>query len=109
MLTYIGEFRELDPTQTDFPSIKDYVSDIPFEGKQEVIDYLKHGGTEVLYSMVSEKDVFTGNNIKLPDVGRSDEKYTWWTSLAYYVDKYNLRLPKEFEEYAIQKYSKLVL
>lgn len=31
----------------------------------------------------------------------TDGKFTWNTTLAYYVENYNLRLPKDFEEHVL--------
>lgn len=51
-----------------------------------------------MISAATRKDVIAGTVIPGTDVGRNDGEYTWWTSLAYYVEKYNLRLPNEFEQ-----------
>ncbi len=32
----------------------------------------------------------------------SDGVYVWSNILSYYVDKYNLRLPKDFEEHILK-------
>ena len=31
----------------------------------------------------------------------NDGKYSWTSTLIYYVEKYNLRLPLEFEKYVL--------
>ena len=51
-----------------------------------------------MVSARSSKDVFTGEILSPSTKGMNDGEYTWFESLAYYVKKYNLRLPKEFED-----------
>ena len=46
-------------------------------------------------SMVSlqiPKDVITGETIKMEKIGMNDGEYTWFNTLAYYIEKYNLLL-----------------
>lgn len=50
-----------------------------------------------MISMQTPKDVITGESIKMECLGMNDGEYTWFNILAYYVKKYNLRLPEEFE------------
>ena len=101
MLVYIGKYKELCPKHQDFPSIKESFSSEPYAGKQRIIAYLRSGGKEDMVSMAIKKDVITGEPIFETDFGRNDGVYTWWTSLAYYVEKYNLRLPKDFEKHIL--------
>jgi len=42
--------------------------------------------------------VISGDVIRIEDSVRVDEKYAWSESLSYYIDKYNLRLPPDFEK-----------
>ena len=98
MLIYIGEYKELCPNHQDFPSIKDHLSNGPYKGQGKIIHYLRKGGVEDMISMAIRKDIFTGKPLMEEDVGRNDGEFTWWTSLAYYVEKYNLRLPEKFEK-----------
>lgn len=37
------------------------------------------------------------------NVEMTDGQYSWNNALPYYVRKYNLRLPKQFEEMALAK------
>ena len=55
--------------------------------------------TEMSYA----RDIFTGK--PLPQVMHcvSDDKYWWPIILAYYVQKYNLRLPPSFEQHILEK------
>lgn len=99
-MIYIGEYKELIP-EKNYPSMKGFISETPYPGKAKVISYLLNG-QEKMISMDIPKDVFTGENIPMDPVGMDDGEYSWFTTLAYYVDKYNLRLPSEFENKILQ-------
>ena len=62
-----------------------------------VPDCLKNGNDDMV-SLMASKDVITGEPIPMTMKGMNDGEFTWLNTLAYYVEKYNLRLPKEFEE-----------
>lgn len=98
MMIYIGEFRELCIRHPDYPSIIDYFDSDSYPGKDKIVRYLKKSGEVDMMSGAIRKDVITGDTISFTDVGRNDGEYSWWESLAYYVEHYNLRLPKSFEE-----------
>lgn len=69
------------------------------------MDYLRHNGTATLAQAGLSYDKLTGERIK-GERGMTlndDGVYTWWSDLAYHVEKYNLRLPKEFEEHVLGK------
>ena len=100
-MIFIGKYDELVPGR-GYGSIKDHLSPTPYEGQNRVILYLK-SGQEDLYSPVVQKDVFTGKVISLGTTGRHDGTYTWWDVLAYYVEVYNLRLPKDFEDHILSR------
>ena len=82
------------------PSIKDSFSSAPFPNKQKIIKYLSDGKIGMV-SGSSYIDVITGENTKIGKCIMTDGEYTWPGILMYYVDKYNLRLPSEFEAKAI--------
>ena len=86
-------------------SMKDFVQKEPYSGKDKIVSYLNKGGKPTMVSMEAGSDKFTGERINgMPSVElRSDGKFTWWSDLAYHVEKYNLRLPKEFEEYVLNR------
>ncbi len=100
-MEFIGKYKEFNKSK-DFPSIKDSFSDAPYEGKQKIIYFLKHG-KEDLVSMELPRDVITNEPIPMEKVRMNDGKYTWFNTLAYYVDKYNLRFDKEIEDYILSK------
>ena len=100
-MIYKGKYDELSPNH-GFDSMKDHFSEKPHEGQDKIVQYLRQC-TEDMFSMRIPKDVFTGETIKGGMIGYNDGKYSWWSTLAYYVEKYNLRLPKEFEEHILSK------
>lgn len=94
-------YDEIDPGH-NFPKMKSALLDGKYENKDLIVNFLNNGIID-LAQLSREKDVFTGQVI--PDevlvMHDSGEKYEWSNLLAYYVDKYNLRLPKEFEAYIL--------
>ena len=80
--------------------MKDHFEEKPYTGQDKIIRYLKNG-TEDMVSMRIPKDVFTNKVIQGGMIGLNDGKYSWWNTLAYYVENYNLRLPEEFEKHIL--------
>lgn len=98
-MIYIGRYKELNPKH-DYPSIKDFFLPERYPGQDRIVYYLFHGKED----MVSTKravDVITGEPIKMEIIGMNDGMFTWFNTLGYYVDKYNLKLPKEFEDHIL--------
>ena len=78
-------------------SMKEFFEPQPYEGMQSIIDYLKNG-KKTYAKAARANDVFTGEAIDVDEyVGMTDGEYSWNSVLSYYVEKYNLRLPKDFE------------
>lgn len=66
-----------------------------YAGQDEIINYMKsavvYGARpEVLY------DVFSSDRIPYESLVMTDGYFKWSSELLYYVEKYNLVLPKEF-------------
>lgn len=102
---FIGEYRELYPGRDyGFPSIDGFISDAPYPDKPSVVSYLRNGGESVAASTGVNEDVFTGEVFGLAESLRDDGEFQWSDTLAYYVDKYNLRLPDEFTARAVAKH-----
>lgn len=95
-MIYIGKYKELNPSK-DFPSMKEFFESKPYEGQKRIIEYLKNAKVDMVREEIP-KDVFTGEKIRMEMLGMNDGEYTWFNTLAYYVEKYNLRLPRDFEE-----------
>ena len=82
------------------PSMKDSFENAPYDGQEAIVKYLRSG--KKTYAATSTAyDFFTGKAIKDEKCDMTDGKFTWNTTLAYYVENYNLRLPKDFEEHVL--------
>lgn len=73
----------------------------PIENKEQLIEFILRGGELDITSGSITKDVFTGEPTGVLGGIRTDGEYVWGMDLAYYVDKYNLRLPDEFVTHAL--------
>ena len=91
----MAEWKEFNPTAEK--SIKDDFMDNPSLYYNKLIKYLNNGEVK-LASPERAIDVISGDRISQTNSILTDGEYSWPSSLAYYVEKYNLRLPKEFEE-----------
>lgn len=85
-----------------FPSIKGSFNADKYEGQEEIIEYMKKGKITMV-SVGRDIDIVTGETIPYEKVFMNDGEYRWTSTLRYYVEKYNLRLPKEFEEHVIKR------
>jgi hypothetical protein len=95
----VGFFREQtdDPEeQRTLPSIRDFVELAAHECEEKVLNYLRNGhcyaakggwDTDVL-DLSCQAPLFRGYY--------TDGAYFWPQDLAYYVEKYHLRLPQAF-------------
>ena len=100
-MIYIGAYEEISPGK-GFPMMKDSFNEKPYQGQEKIVQYLLHGKKDMA-SFKIPKDVFTGETIPMSMIGMNDGEFTWWNTLAHYVKKYNLRLPKEFEEKVLKR------
>lgn len=100
-MIYIGKYKELNPNK-DFPTMRDSFCEKPYEGQERILSYL-NGGTVYMSRMEIPRDVFTGEQIGVETLGMNDGEYSWFSTLSHYVEKYNLRLPKDFEDKVLGK------
>ncbi len=91
-------YREFGGGEMNLPSMKDHFEREPYEGKDRIINYLRHNGKSGYAKPGRITDKITGEVISFEEKGYSDGEYSWLESLVYYVEKYNLRLLREFEE-----------
>lgn len=84
------------------PSIVELFSDVPYPNKGKIVDYLKSGKVSLI-GVAPITDVVTGEKIAKELEIMEDGKYSWNNALIYYVERYNVRLPKEFEDYVLSK------
>lgn len=83
-----------------YPSMKKSFSDKPYCGKAKIVRYLRNG-RKTFMATSRAHDFFTDKPIEGERCGMTDGKYSWVSSLAYYVENYNLRLPEEFENHVL--------
>lgn len=87
---------------TEAPSITTAFSPYGFPGKEKVLRYLETKGKFMACSPRHGYDVITGKKATDEYFYYSDGEYSWNSMIPYYVKKYNMRLPKEFEKKAIK-------
>ncbi len=97
-LNYYKEFGAGD----DAPSMKDFFLDKKYPGQDIIVEYLKNG-TPSMVGVGYPIDVYTNERIPGENILMSDGEYDWFRPLAYYVQKYNLQLPIEFQKHVLSK------
>ena len=97
------QYEEYGPNM-GFPSMTTYFEAEPYPNIEKIIYYLENG-TKTYVRAGLGKDFFTGERFGTEYVGMTDGEYSWNTSLVYYVKKYNLRLPMEFENKVVSRLS----
>lgn len=102
-MVVLGKYEEFAPNM-GFPSIKEYFQEEAYESKATILAYLNSGKVHMVTASLF-KDVITGKRTNRELVYMDDGKYSWSSKVPYYVEKYNLRLPKEFEDYVVKKNS----
>ncbi|MBR0342250.1 MAG: hypothetical protein IJH64_08400 [Oscillospiraceae bacterium] len=91
-------YKEFGPAPgLDLPSMTDSFADEAYPGQEKVVKYLSEG-RKTYCAAGRACDVFTGESIPGEWCGMTDGEFSWISELAYYVEKYNLRLPAEFEK-----------
>lgn len=98
-MLFIG-YDELNPGK-NFPKLKDSVEAKEYPNKKTIVKFLKNGTVE-LARHSRTKDVFSGEIIPDEALLMHDGDFYWSSVLAWYVDKYNLRLPKNFETHILK-------
>jgi hypothetical protein len=95
----MGKYDEFGPNM-GLPSIREFIQDKPYEGQEKIVEYLRNGRVHMV-TATRFIDVFTGERVNSELVYMDDGVYTWSSKLPYYVEKYNLRLPLEFEKHIL--------
>ena len=90
-------YREFAGDDPQYPSIRDSFSPDAYAGQEKIAAYLRRGRVTLCAPSVAV-DVLTGERIEGRMCLMTDGEYSWNNALAYYVEKYNLRLPVEFEK-----------
>lgn len=89
------QYEEFGPG-LGLPSMSDYFVPKPYEGQRRIVQYLREG-MRTYSSTGLARDCYTGEIIPGERCGMTDGEYSWNSVLPYYVEKYNLRLPEDFE------------
>lgn len=95
----LGKYEELAPGM-GFPSIKDSIQEKPYKSKAAIVDHLKNGNTHMVTAS-RIVDIFSGEPTNKELVHMNDGKYSWSSKITYYVEHYNLKLPKDFEDHVL--------
>lgn len=94
----IGTFKELGNDK--YPAFEATPHEIP--EKEIVLKYLEETPSVAAAPSIL-RDVFTGERLKMDLFAKSDGEYIWRSDIAYYFDKYNLKLPKEFIDHVLKQ------
>jgi len=84
-------------------SMKDCISDKPYMGIDKIVEYLTNNGKTTVLSTALPKDRITGERIEGELYWKESDGFSWMSDLAYHVKKYNLRLPKDFEDFILNR------
>lgn len=97
----LGKYEEFAPGM-GFPSIKTDLQKEPYASKEKILEYLRNGNVHMVTAS-RIVDVFTGTTVNSELVFMDDGKYSWSSKIPYYVDKYNLKLPEDFEKHILNQ------
>lgn len=97
-MRYIG-YAETEPGH-NFPNMSDSFVKEAYPHKNDVLRFLQNGSVDFARASRA-KDVFSGELIPTEVLIMRDGDFCWSSTLAWYVEKYNLRLPKDFEAYIL--------
>lgn len=79
------------------PSIRTVFEEKPYPGVDAIAHYLESWPAHLVAPGVGI-DALTGKQVMHMQEIRNDGEYAWSSMLPYYVKKYNMRLPREFEQ-----------
>ncbi|MBR6815954.1 MAG: hypothetical protein IKM60_00415 [Clostridia bacterium] len=106
-MRYIG-YEELNKGR-NYPRLADCLAPTAHPRKTEIVRFLKENGTIELAQSSRSKDIFTGEVIPEEVLVMRAGDFYWSNELAWYVERYNLRLPQAFEEFILKCICKEVL
>lgn len=94
----LDRFKEFGAS--DAPSMWEFFEEKPYLGQEKIVHFLRTQGRVSMVRMEMSVDCFTGERIpgEYSIYYKKYDRFSWSSTLAYYVEKYNLRLLKEFEE-----------
>ena len=91
-MPYLGRFKE--KYGGDYPSIYS-LTGYKYENKEKVLRYLTHANITAA-APGSAVDIISGEKIRGELLAYSDGEYEWTSTVPFYVERYNLKLPDEF-------------
>lgn len=103
VLTFVGAFRELG--YPNGPSLLDARGKRGPRDKDAVVAYLRAAPAMVWTSGIHH-DVFDPSKGTFLHI-QTDGRFAWHKALEYYVDKYDVVLPADFEEHIRQNHFKV--
>lgn len=68
--------------------------------KEMILKHLYNGNIHMVTAS-RIVDLISGETTNIELVFMDDGKYSWSSAIPYYVDKYNLKLPQEFEKHVL--------
>lgn len=96
----IGKYDELAPGM-GFPSLREHMQNKPYESKTAVLKHLRNGNVHMATAS-KIVDAISGETTNEELVFMNDGEYSWSSKIPYYVEKYNLRLPEDFERHVMK-------
>ena len=77
---------------------------LPYENKEKILSFLK-SGKEYAIAPTFWYDMFTNEKVGNNILTYTDGKYEWSCYIPYYIEKYNYRLDKEYEDMILKDLS----
>lgn len=99
-LKMLGNYKEIPNGKRNLKSIKDFIMQEKYVFQDKILNYLKSG---IAFAIAPGGELEDVINPKVGSAGlnvwMTDGKYAWGGYLAYYVEKYNLKIDEEFIEH----------
>lgn len=97
----VGKYKEID-NGDELPSLLDNITNEEIHEKQKVLSYMKCIRPDA-YAPASLTDCITGERMDIALYSCHDGIYHWRSDIIYYFEKYNLRLPDDFIQFAVER------
>lgn len=98
ILSYVANFREHGwDDDASAPSLKDARGRRSSENKELVVRYLR-AGVRIGIAVARDRDIFDPSRSETRTL-MTDGKFAWPGITAYYVERYDVELPEEFERH----------
>ena len=93
-----GYYKEMPHGESTDPSIMDFIGK-KIDNKNEICEYLKKGMVLAACGQVVDDVINPERGIAGAPDDMTDGRWMWPADLVYYVENYDLQLPKEFIDY----------